>query len=109
MTAASQDPSSNPFEVLGVPAGFEMDEAQLHRQFVLRAAAAHPDRFTDPFEQAQAAQRAATINDAYQVLRDPQARAEALIELLGGLNATERNTLHGLLGRLRVTMPTETP
>ncbi len=32
-----------------------------------------------------------------------------VIELLGGLNATERSTLHGLLGRLRVTMPRETP
>jgi DNA-binding MarR family transcriptional regulator len=32
-----------------------------------------------------------------------------IIELLGGLNATERSTLHGLLGRLRVTMPTENP
>ncbi len=29
-----------------------------------------------------------------------------IIELLGGLNSTERSTLHGLLGRLRVTMPT---
>jgi DNA-binding MarR family transcriptional regulator len=32
-----------------------------------------------------------------------------IIELLGGLNAAERSTLHGLLGRLRVTMPTEIP
>ena len=30
-----------------------------------------------------------------------------IIELLGGLNTTERSTLHGLLGRLRVTMPTD--
>lgn len=27
-----------------------------------------------------------------------------VVELLGGLNATERKTLHGLLGRLRVTI-----
>jgi DNA-binding MarR family transcriptional regulator len=37
-----------------------------------------------------------------------------VVELLGGLNANERHTLHGLLGRLRVTTaertdPTETP
>lgn len=37
-----------------------------------------------------------------------------VVELLGGLNAAERRTLHGLLGRLRVTIaertdPTEAP
>jgi DNA-binding MarR family transcriptional regulator len=31
-----------------------------------------------------------------------------VIELLGGLNTHERHTLHGLLGRLRVTMATPT-
>jgi len=31
-----------------------------------------------------------------------------VVELLGGLNPTERRTLHGLLGRLRTTMPTHT-
>lgn len=31
-----------------------------------------------------------------------------VVELLGGLNATERHTLHGLLGRLRVTMAPHT-
>jgi DNA-binding MarR family transcriptional regulator len=30
-----------------------------------------------------------------------------IIELFSGLNANERSTLHGLLGRLRVTMPKE--
>lgn len=31
-----------------------------------------------------------------------------LVELLGGLNSAERSTLHGLLGRLRVTMAAAT-
>ena len=32
-----------------------------------------------------------------------------VIELFGGLNAAERSTLHGLLGRLRLTIPRQTP
>lgn len=84
MSEVPLDPPANPYEALGLLPRFDLDDAQLHRQFVHKAAAAHPDRFTDPFDQTQAAQQAAWINDAYHTLRDPHARAEALLLLLGG-------------------------
>ena len=75
---------ANPFEVLGVPARFDLEGAELHRRFIALSAANHPDRFLDPLAQADAAQRAAQINQAYQILADPQSRAEALLAVLDG-------------------------
>lgn len=75
---------SDPFSTLGVQPRFDLDEAELHRRFIQASAANHPDRFTDPLEQADAASRAATINDAYRTLHDPELRANALLEILGG-------------------------
>lgn len=74
----------DPFDVLGLDPRFELDEADLHRRFIAASAATHPDRFVDPLEQADAAERSAAVNEAYRVLRDPVARAEALLVRLGG-------------------------
>ena len=76
---------TNPFETLGVPVQFDLDEAQLHQRFIQAAAVVHPDRFIDPHEQADAAQQAADLNQAYATLQDPEARAHSLLELWGGL------------------------
>lgn len=75
---------SDPFSTLGIQPRFDLDEAELHRHFIQASAANHPDRFTDPLEQADAAARSATINDAYRTLHDPELRANALLDLLGG-------------------------
>src|SRR6185369_7979237 len=74
----------SPFEILGVPPRFDLDEADLHRRFITASAATHPDRFADPVEQSDAAERAALINDAYRTLKDPESRANALLATLGG-------------------------
>jgi molecular chaperone HscB len=75
---------TDPFALLGVPAQYDLDLADLHRRFIALASANHPDRFLDPGDQADAAERAAQINQAYRVLADPQSRAEALLSLLAG-------------------------
>ncbi len=75
---------SNPFATLGLSARYALDQQTLHQQYIQASAATHPDRFADPLEQADAARRAAQINEAYRVLKDPEARANALLALWGG-------------------------
>jgi Fe-S protein assembly co-chaperone HscB len=84
---------TDPFATLGVPAVFALDPAELHRRFIRASAANHPDRFTDPLEQADAAARSAEINEAYRTLGDPELRAGALLERLGGPGKGEDKSL----------------
>jgi molecular chaperone HscB len=84
---------SDPFAVLGVPARFDVDLADLHRRFIALASAHHPDRFLDPGDQADAAERAAQINQAYRVLTQPESRAEALLMLWEGPAKAPDNSL----------------
>lgn len=76
--------TDNPFRLLAVNATFEIDEAELDRAYLRASAATHPDRFTDPVEQARAADRAAAVNKAYRQLKDPEQRANTLLDMLGG-------------------------
>lgn len=72
----------NPFDLLKIPMRFDVDTKALHRSFVQQSAANHPDRYVDPLDQADAADRSAAINKAYLVLKDPYQRASAMIALL---------------------------
>lgn len=83
----------DPFATLQLPRRFEVDPAELHRRYIQASAATHPDRYTDPVEQAQAAERAAEVNQAYAVLSDPERRADALLTLLGGPAKDEDKSL----------------
>ncbi|MCX5661726.1 MAG: hypothetical protein NTW19_18765 [Planctomycetota bacterium] len=74
--------TSDPFALLGLPRRFDLDLAELQRRFIQASSANHPDRFTDPLDQADAADRSAAINEAHRALLDPQSRAEALLDLL---------------------------
>lgn len=74
----------NAFELLGIEPRFDVDADELHRQFIAVSSATHPDRFIDPLEQADAADRAAAVNAAYRTLSDPERRANALLVLRGG-------------------------
>lgn len=99
------------------PEGLRMNELSRH----LMVTGGSITGLTDQLEQEGFVQRAPSPDDRRATLLrlTPAGRAafermaavhEAwVIELLGGLNAAERSTLHGLLGRLRVTMPTENP
>jgi molecular chaperone HscB len=75
---------SDPFELLNLEPRFDLDEAALERAYLTASAASHPDRFADPVEQADAADRSARINEAYRSLKNPEARAKGLLARLGG-------------------------
>ena len=75
---------ADPFRLFDLPWRFDLDKEMLHRRFINKAAANHPDRFTDPFGQADAAERSAAINAAYEMLADPEKRANCLLALMGG-------------------------
>ncbi|MFI4860442.1 MAG: Fe-S protein assembly co-chaperone HscB [Phycisphaerales bacterium JB063] len=74
----------DPFDLLQIEPGFEIDEAALQSRFLAQSAQCHPDRFADPLEQADAADRMSRVTQAYRVLRDPESRARALLALRGG-------------------------
>lgn len=99
------------------PKGLRMNELSRH----LMVTGGSITGLTDQLEQEGYVQRAPSPDDRRATLLrlTPAGRSafesmaavhEAwVVDLLGGLNAAERSTLHGLLGRLRVTMPTENP
>lgn len=85
----------DPFAVLGLPRSFEIDEGTLHRAWLSRSAALHPDRAGDDEANAEAV---ADLNRARATLRDPERRANALLRLLGGPRKEEDRSLpDGLL------------
>lgn len=70
----------DPFELLALPARFDIDPVALQRAYLIRSAAAHPDLAAA----ATAAADSAALNRARQILEDPESRADALLSRLGG-------------------------
>jgi molecular chaperone HscB len=75
----------DPFETLGVPARFETDLAALEQRHRELSKALHPDRYAGSAaaERRMALGRAIEVNEAYRALRDPIARADALLRRAG--------------------------
>lgn len=71
------------FDLLELPAAFDLDPAALEASYLKAAAANHPDRFDDPLEQADAADRTSAITGAQRALQDPESRARVLLARLG--------------------------
>ncbi len=71
----------NHFELFGLPIQFELDGSLLSSQFRELQKRFHPDNFATASERDKllAVQKAAQINDAYQVLKNPISRAEYLL------------------------------
>ena len=67
------------FDLLGLPPSFDVDPAALETAYLREAAATHPDRFEDPLEQADAADRASAITTAHRELKNPERRARVLL------------------------------
>jgi molecular chaperone HscB len=83
------------FALLGVPKQFSQDMETMERRYKEYARAVHPDKFARADAQARraATQRTVALNEAWRTLRDPVARAEYLLGLLGVAVGTEAGTL----------------
>jgi molecular chaperone HscB len=85
-------PAPDAFTVFGLPKSMDLDDATIEKRYLRLSRECHPDlnRAKDTADCVAVLQRAAEINDAWQVLRDPWRRAKALIELQAP-TALERN------------------
>lgn len=83
------------FTLFGLPASYHIDTQALAVHFQDLQRQYHPDRFASgtPAEQLAAVQHSATINQAWQTLRNPLARAEYLLSLHGFDIASEQHTV----------------
>lgn len=73
------------FARLGLGRGYDVDAAELDRRYFALQRQLHPDRFVarSGRERAIAQSQAASLNDAYETLRDPLSRAVYLLKLDG--------------------------
>ena len=87
--------SSNYFELFGLPVSFEVDQTELNRQYIGLQKRYHPDfhagASSDDLEEVM--RRSSLLNEALQVLRNPDARMRYLLQLRGQLDEEEKYTL----------------
>lgn len=81
------------FDILSIPASFEVDLKALEQAYFAAQRASHPDRFIGKpeAERVAAISRSQLVNDAYDTIKNPLTRAEHLLELQG-LNALSDDT-----------------
>lgn len=82
-------PGRNPFQLLGLPERFDLDEAAIRRAYLARVSSIHPDLASDDDSQA----RSAELNLARESLTNPESRANILLELRGGPGKETDKTL----------------
>lgn len=77
--------SPDPFQTLGAPRRFDVDLAALEKTHRELSRALHPDKYAQASasERRAALEKAAEVNAAWRVVRDPIKRAEALFALAG--------------------------
>ena len=77
--------TQNYFELFSLHVGFDINLQQLSENFRSLQQSVHPDRYANASDQEKrlSVQRAAQINEAYQVLKSPQRRARYILELQG--------------------------
>ncbi len=75
----------DPFATLGAPRRFDLDLTVLEKTHRELSRALHPDKFAQAgsSERRAALEKAADVNEAWRILRDPIRRAEALFRLEG--------------------------
>jgi molecular chaperone HscB len=73
------------FSRLNLPIAFDLDAAQIEKQYFGLQRYFHPDRFATKSsrERALSLQHATNLNQAYEVLKEPLERAEYLLGLRG--------------------------
>ncbi|HGY9579157.1 co-chaperone HscB [Vibrio harveyi] len=85
----------NHFELFGLPSQFQLDGSLLSSQFRELQKRFHPDNFATASERERlmAVQKAAQINDAYQILKHPISRAEYILAENGTEIRGEQQTM----------------
>jgi molecular chaperone HscB len=75
----------DPFEVLGLPRTFGLDLKAAEKAHRDLSRALHPDKYAaaGASERREALTKAADVNEAWRIVRDPVRRAEALFQLAG--------------------------
>jgi molecular chaperone HscB len=74
--------TQDPFDILGLPARFDLPEALIERSYLKRSAMLHPDMLKDGEENGEAL--SAALNRARELLLHQESRADALLMRLGG-------------------------
>ncbi|MBI2604610.1 MAG: Fe-S protein assembly co-chaperone HscB [Deltaproteobacteria bacterium] len=79
--------SSSAFEVFNLKASFKLDERALENAYYEKSRELHPDRVArgDKSALLKSQEKSAELNRAYQTLRDPEQRLEALLRMSGRL------------------------
>ncbi len=87
--------SENFFALFGLPVDFTVAQDQLVARYRELQQTVHPDRYASASDQERrvAMQRATQINEGYQTLKDPLARARYLLELNGVNWEDEKETM----------------
>jgi molecular chaperone HscB len=93
----------NHFDRLGLPRRFALDSAELERRYLASSRAIHPDYHAGGSTAGLAASLdlSAALNEAYNTLKDPFARAEYLLTLEGGPSASDHKQMpHAFLAEM---------
>lgn len=89
-------PDLDPFALFDLPRSHAVDRNLVEARYLELSRAAHPDNVVgeDLAARRAAVERASQVNAAYRILRDPVARAEALVKL-GGVDLDSSDPEHG--------------
>jgi molecular chaperone HscB len=95
MQPSSFDFQQNHFQLFGLVQSYQIDTAQLERQYRALQAQVHPDKSVHlpDAEQRLSMQRATLVNGAYRTLHNPLQRARYLLSLHGVDVQEENNTV----------------
>jgi molecular chaperone HscB len=86
--------AKDPFELFDLPRKFDLDPKALEAKYLDLTRATHPDfAGADPEKQMAAMELSARVNDAHKLLADDEARANHLLNLLGGPDKEEDKSL----------------
>ena len=71
------------FELFELPVSFEIDLSDLSQRYRELQRVVHPDKFVNASDRERrlSVEKAALINEAYQILKSPQRRARYMLEL----------------------------
>jgi molecular chaperone HscB len=74
----------DPFATLGIPRRYDLELTAVEKTHRELSRALHPDRFAgaSPSERRTSLAKAVEVNEAWRIVRNPIARAEALLRLL---------------------------